>query len=72
MASMRISHFAAPALLALLLSACTNSRPANPGGSASGTAAAGAASASSVALTQWYHEYGEAGTQEAVKKYAAA
>ena len=39
---------------------------ASPAGSASGSAATGAA------LTQWYHEYGEAGTQEAVKKYAAA
>ena len=24
------------------------------------------------ALSQWYHEYGEAGTEQAVKRYAAA
>ena len=37
MASMRISSFAAPALLALLASACSDSRPASQGGSSSST-----------------------------------
>lgn len=41
------------------------------GTSASPTAAA-SASGPLPELTQWYHEYGEEGTQDAVKKYAAA
>ncbi len=31
-----------------------------------------AASSSGPTLSQWYHEYGEAGTEQAVKRYAAA
>ena len=41
--------------------------------SAGASAATGSASAParSVTLAQWYHQYGEAGTQQAVEKYAA-
>ncbi|WP_420175215.1 ABC transporter substrate-binding protein [Luteococcus sp. OSA5] len=45
----------------------------NKGGLESGSSPSVSAPAGSGAtLTQWYHEYGEPGTQEAVKKYAAA
>ena len=41
-------------------------------GSNKGTGAAAAGGGSSkVSLSQWYHQYGEKGTQEAAKKYAA-
>lgn len=49
----------------------------NTGGITSGasnapsTSASGAASGSKPTLTQWYHEYGEKGVQEAVTQYAA-
>lgn len=54
--------------LAGTLAACGSNtgRPdATPSGSGSG-------SGGSVSLSQWYHQYGEAGTQQAVEKYAAA
>lgn len=54
------------AAAASALAACGN----NNGGVGNGSSAA--ASGSGPALTQWYHEYGEAGTEAAVKKYAAA
>jgi multiple sugar transport system substrate-binding protein len=41
-------------------------------GTGSQTGGGGGGSTASVALSQWYHQYGEAGTQEAAKKYAAA
>jgi multiple sugar transport system substrate-binding protein len=44
-------------------------------GSNSGTGsqtAGGGSTTASVPLAQWYHQYGEAGTQEAAKKYAAS
>ncbi|MEL4504492.1 sugar ABC transporter substrate-binding protein [Luteococcus sp. H138] len=42
-------------------------------GASTGPSASGSAGGSSgPALTHWYHEYGEQGTQDAVKKYAAA
>ncbi len=50
------------------LAACgsnTGREPAAPGG-ATGGGGGGAT------LQQWYHQYGEAGTQQAVEKYAAA
>lgn len=37
---------------------------------AAGSSARGARSAKKVTLTQYYHEYGEAGTEQAVKRYA--
>jgi len=55
------------------LSACGSNtgRPdAGSSGSASSSPASGAAS--NIELTQWYHEYGENGVEEAVKRYAAA
>ncbi|MDR0284660.1 MAG: sugar ABC transporter substrate-binding protein [Propionibacteriaceae bacterium] len=53
----------AAGLSLLLLAACSS--PGNT--SESG----GAPAASPVKISQWYHEYGEAGTKEAVEKYAA-
>ena len=41
-------------------------------GSSSSTSAGGGSKGSTVTLQQWYHQYGEAGTQQAVEKYAAA
>jgi multiple sugar transport system substrate-binding protein len=41
-------------------------------GSSSSTSAGGGSKGSTVTLQQWYHQYGEAGTQQAVQKYAAA
>lgn len=56
------------ALAALGLAACgSNTGGVSTGGSSSG----GAASGSQPQLTQWYHEYGEKGVQEAVTRYAA-
>ncbi|WP_410791738.1 ABC transporter substrate-binding protein [Kribbella sp. C-35] len=40
-------------------------------GSNKGTGAAASGGGSKVSLSQWYHQYGEKGTQEAAKKYAA-
>ncbi|MGA4508512.1 ABC transporter substrate-binding protein [Propionibacteriaceae bacterium G1746] len=40
-------------------------------GASSSAPTTGGSSASNVALSQWYHEYGEAGVKEAVEKYAA-
>jgi len=51
------------------VSACgSNTGRPDPASSASAT---GGASASRVQLTQWYHEYGEEGVEDAVKRYAA-
>lgn len=51
------------------LSACgSNTGRPGAGSSASSSASGGAP----VALTQWYHEYGETGVEDAVKRYAAA
>lgn len=44
----------------------------NSGMNSSTSSASGSGGASGVTLEQWYHQYGEAGTQDAVKKYAAA
>ena len=41
-------------------------------GSSSSSSAGGGSKGSTVTLQQWYHQYGEAGTQQAVEKYAAA
>jgi multiple sugar transport system substrate-binding protein len=45
-----------------ILSAC--------GGGSSGLSGGGSGSGSKVNLSQWYHQYGEAGTQQAVERYA--
>lgn len=47
----------------------TGSASASASGSASASTAA--AATGNVTLAQWYHQYGEAGTQQAVEKYAA-
>ncbi len=61
------------ALAASALAACGSNTGREPAMSAS-AAPSGAASsaAANVTLQQWYHQYGEAGTQQAVEKYAAA
>jgi multiple sugar transport system substrate-binding protein len=50
------------------LSACGT----NTGRPDAGSSASSAASGSRAELTQWYHEYGENGVEDAVKRYAAA
>ena len=54
------------------LSACGSNtgRPETASSSASGSASG--SGGSKPQLSQWYHEYGEKGVQEAVKRYAAA
>ncbi len=47
------------------LTACGSNTGREPSGSASSTGAR-------PSLSQWYHEYGEDGVQDAVKRYAAA
>lgn len=55
------------------LAACGSNKGGLDAGSSTSPAASGSAPAGEKPqLTQWYHEYGEKGTQEAVKKYAAA
>ena len=54
---------------AATLSAC-GSNKGDLGGTSSAPTSGGGGS-SSVALDQWYHEYGEAGVKEAVTKYAS-
>jgi multiple sugar transport system substrate-binding protein len=57
------------AAAALGLSACgSNTGRPEPGASGSASASGGA---SGVELSQWYHEYGEEGVEDAVKRYAA-
>jgi multiple sugar transport system substrate-binding protein len=59
-----------------LLAACgATSGGATSGGATSGAAtdnasAPAAADGSVITITQWYHEYGEAGTQQAAQRYA--
>src|SRR3954447_7512 len=52
------------------LSACGSNTGRPEAGSSSSASAGG--SASRVELSQWYHEYGENGVEEAVRRYAAA
>ncbi len=44
----------------------------NTGRETAQSPSAAASGGSSVALSQWYHQYGETGTQDAVNRYAAA
>ena len=44
----------------------------NTGRSSSAASSSAGGGKGSVTLQQWYHQYGEAGTQQAVEKYAAA
>jgi multiple sugar transport system substrate-binding protein len=44
----------------------------NTGRSSSSASSSAGGGKGSVTLQQWYHQYGEAGTQQAVQKYAAA
>ncbi|HJE51699.1 MAG TPA: extracellular solute-binding protein [Tessaracoccus flavescens] len=55
---------------AATLAACGNNNPLESGSPAASTASSGAAGGD-VTLTQWYHEYGEAGVKEAVERYAS-
>lgn len=57
------------AAAAVGLSAC-GSNTGRPSASSSASAS-GSAGAAPVALSQWYHEYGEDGVEDAVKRYAA-
>jgi multiple sugar transport system substrate-binding protein len=52
------------------LTAC-GSNTGRPEAGSSSSGSAGGGSTGNVELTQWYHEYGENGVQEAVKRYAA-
>ncbi|RMB59932.1 ABC transporter substrate-binding protein [Tessaracoccus antarcticus] len=58
---------------AATLVACGQNNPmASPTGAASpATSETGMATGEKVDLTQWYHEYGEAGVKEAVERFAA-
>jgi len=66
------------AMAAGLLAACGSNTgrtdTSSPAGvsAATGSSAAASGSSSGTTLAQWYHQYGEAGTQQAVEKYAAA
>ena len=57
--------------LAALLAACGSNTGRNSSGS-SGSGGSSGSSGGKPTLSQWYHEYGEAGTEQAVKRYAAA
>lgn len=70
----RLSVLGGAALL--ILQACSSGATVSPSsaGSSSGPAPSSAATAASgekIVLTQWYHQYGEEGTQEAALRYAA-
>src|SRR4051794_37726094 len=56
-----------------LTSAAPGSAAGSSSAGASGSSTAGSASGSTekVTLSQWYHQYGEAGTQQAVERYAS-
>lgn len=53
--------------LAAVLAACGS----NTGRKAGASAGSSGGSASTGTIKQWYHQYGEAGTEQAVKRYAA-
>ena len=53
------------------LAAC-GSNTGRPEAGSSSSASGSGGSAGDVELTQWYHEYGENGVEDAVKRYAAA
>ncbi len=55
------------------LAACGNNNPLETTPSADATSTGTATATGDLpALSQWYHEYGEAGVKEAVEGYAAA
>ena len=59
---------------AATLAACGQNNPLDSSPTGAGTPATGetgGAAGEEVALTQWYHEYGEEGVKEAVERYAA-
>ena len=60
------------AVAAAGLAACGSNSGLDKGSSSSSNPSGSGASASNVTLSQWYHQYGETGTKEAVEKYAAA
>lgn len=69
-------HFltlAGAAVATSTFAACgSNSGGLDAGSSSTPSGSGSAAGGNKPTLKHWYHEYGEAGTQEAVKKYAAA
>jgi multiple sugar transport system substrate-binding protein len=63
----------AAVLAALAACGSDNGRTASPSTAAGGAgSSSGGGGGGSVSLAQWYHQYGEAGTEQAVKRYAAA
>lgn len=65
----RLTATAVLVTTAALLAACSsNTGAAAPSGGGSG--APGAGGGGTVEITQWYHDYGEEGTEAAVKRYA--
>ncbi|GGB18323.1 sugar ABC transporter substrate-binding protein [Flexivirga endophytica] len=59
-------------LLSGALAACGGNTGRSSGGSGDGSSAGGGGAGGGGAISQWYHQYGEQGTEQAVKKYAAA
>lgn len=57
---------------AATLAACGSNNPLSSSSPSGSPAASGSGAKGDVSLQQWYHQYGEAGVQEAVEKYAAA
>ena len=55
------------------LAACgSNTGRPEPGASGNASASASGSAGGTVQLSQWYHEYGEEGVEDAVERYAAA
>ncbi len=65
----RLVAAAALATTVAMLAACSANGGTNGPTATSGTAST-AANGKTVEITQWYHDYGEAGTKEAVQRYA--
>ncbi|MBB2890612.1 ABC transporter substrate-binding protein [Flexivirga oryzae] len=61
-------------LAAGALAACggNTGRSSGGGGTGGGTGGASGGSGGGGTISQWYHQYGETGTEQAVKRYAAA
>ncbi|HET8599705.1 MAG TPA: sugar ABC transporter substrate-binding protein [Segeticoccus sp.] len=53
------------------LAACGSNTGRGPSAGGSTAAASSSGGGSTVALSQWYHQYGEKGTEQAVKRYAS-
>jgi multiple sugar transport system substrate-binding protein len=70
----RVSLLALMLLCSLVLSACGSEPAATTapaaGGAAATTGTNASGSGTQIVLTQWYHQYGEEGTQQAAQRYA--